>query len=84
MGLVTSHIPAPDKDDIRAVYRMASQNLLPYGMTGVHDAGVNIKEAEVMISMADDAELGLRVYAMLSDAGAEPRQDGQTAERLRQ
>jgi len=69
MGLVGERIPTPDKDEIRAVYRMASQNLLPYGMTGVHDAGVSIKEAEVLISMADDSELGLRVYAMLSDAG---------------
>jgi hypothetical protein len=69
MGLIGSHVPNPDKDDIRAAYRMASRNLLPYGMTGVHDAGVSIKEAEVLISMADDGELGLRVYAMLSDSG---------------
>jgi hypothetical protein len=69
MGLIGSQVPNPDKDDIRAAYRMASQNLLPYGMTGVHDAGVSIKEAEVMIAMADDDELGIRVYAMLSDAG---------------
>ncbi len=69
MGLIASHVPNPDKDDIRAAYRVASQNLLPYGMTGVHDAGVSIREAEVLISMADDGELGLRVYAMLSGAG---------------
>ena len=69
MGLVTSHIPAPDKDDIRAAYRTASERLLPYGMTGVHDTGITIKNAEVMIAMADDGELGIRVYAMLSGAG---------------
>jgi predicted amidohydrolase YtcJ len=69
MGLITSHLPNPDKDDIRAAYRIASQNLLPYGMTGVHDAGVNIRQAEVLISMADDGELGIRVYAMLAGAG---------------
>jgi len=69
MGLIGRHVPNPDKDDIRAAYRMASRNLLPYGMTGVHDAGISIKEAEVLISMADDGELGLRVYAMLSDSG---------------
>ena len=69
MGLIGRHVPNPDKDDIRAAYRIASRNLLPYGMTGVHDAGVSIKEAEVLISMADDGELGLRVYAMLSDSG---------------
>lgn len=69
MGLIVTYLPRPDKDDIRDAYRIAMMNLLPYGMTGVHDAGININEAEVMISMADDGELGLRVYAMLSDAG---------------
>jgi predicted amidohydrolase YtcJ len=69
MGSIESHISAPDKDEIRSIYRTAFENLVPYGMTGVHDAGVSIKEAEVLISMADDGELGMRVYAMLSDAG---------------
>jgi len=69
MGLVARHIPAPNKDDIRGSYSAAFENLVPYGMTGVHDAGVSIQEAEVLISMADDGDLGLRVYAMLSDAG---------------
>jgi len=69
MDLVASHIAAPEKDDIRTAYRVAMDKLLPYGMTGVHDAGINTTEAEVMISMADDGELGLRVYAMISDAG---------------
>ncbi len=68
-GLITAYIPSPDKDDIRAAYRMATTNLLRYGMTGVHDAGININAAEVMISMADDGQLGQRVYAMLKDAG---------------
>ncbi len=70
MGLVTAHIPAPDKDDIRAAYHEAMAALLPLGMTGVHDAGISIGEAEVYMSMADDDELDMRIYAMLSDAGA--------------
>lgn len=69
MALVASHIAPPDKDDIREIYRAAFNGLVPYGMTGVHDAGVNITEAEVLVSMADDSELGLRVYAMLRGAG---------------
>ena len=67
-NLLTAHIPKPDWDDIRRVYRAAFAGLLPYGMTGVHDAGVSIKQVEVLISMADDDELGLRVYAMLAGA----------------
>jgi predicted amidohydrolase YtcJ len=67
-NLLKTHIPTPDRDEIRRVYRAAFAGLAAYGMTGVHDAGVNISEAEVLISMADDGELGLRVYAMLAGA----------------
>ena len=70
MNLVVAHIPSPDKDDIREAYRKAMAALLPLGLTGVHDAGISIGEAEVYMSMADDSELGIRIYAMLSDAGA--------------
>ena len=66
--LLKARIPKPDWDEIREVYRAAFAGLLPYGMTGVHDAGVNIKEVEVLISMADDGELGLRVYGMIAGA----------------
>ena len=71
--LLKRHIPRPDRNEIREVYRAAFAGLLPYGMTGVHDAGISITDAEVLISMADDNELGLRVYAML--AGAEGNLD---------
>ena len=69
MGLIEAQIPPPDKDDIRELYRAAFKGLLPYGMTGVHDAGISITEAEVLIAMADDGEVAMRVYAMLSGAG---------------
>ena len=69
MALVSSQIAAPDKDDIRNAYRAAFDRLLPLGMTGVHDAGISITEAEVLVSMADDGEIGMRVYAMLAGAG---------------
>ncbi len=70
MGLVTAHIPSPDKDDIRDAYLEAIAALLPLGMTGVHDAGISIDEAEVYMSLADDGVLAMRIYAMLSGAGA--------------
>ncbi len=69
MALVDQHVPAPDKDDIREAYLEATSYLLSLGMTGVHDTGIDIHEAEVYMSMADDGELGMRIYAMLSDAG---------------
>jgi predicted amidohydrolase YtcJ len=69
MALVTKHIPAPDKADIREAYRTATRYLLSLGMTGVHDAGISIEEAEVYMAMADDGELDMRIYAMLAGAG---------------
>jgi predicted amidohydrolase YtcJ len=69
MDLITPHIPAPDKNDIRKAYLQAIPYLLSLGMTGVHDAGINIREAEVYMSMADDGQLDMRIYAMLSDVG---------------
>jgi len=69
MGLMDKHIPAPGKDDTRIAYLKAVELLLALGMTGMHDAGINISEAEVLMSMADNDELDMRVYAMLSDSG---------------
>ena len=69
MGLVEQHVPQPDKDDIRQAYLEAVESLVALGMTGMHDAGINVTEAEVLISMADGDELDMRVYAMISDAG---------------
>jgi len=69
MNLLEPHIPAPDKDEIRTAYRTAIQKLVSLGMTGVHDTGINTQEAEVYMSMADDGELDMRIYAMVSGAG---------------
>jgi predicted amidohydrolase YtcJ len=69
MRLVEAHVPEPDKDRIRDAYATAAELLLSLGITGVHDTGINIREAEVYMSMADDGELAIRVYAMLSGAG---------------
>ncbi len=69
MGLVSPYLPTPNKDDVRAAYLAATDVLLPLGVTGVHDAGISIAEAEVYMSMADDGVLRMRIYAMLSNAG---------------
>ena len=70
MGLMTAQLPEPDKDEIRAAIHTAVDALLAEGMTGVHDAGIDLMTAEVYLSMADDKELDMRIYAMLSGAGS--------------
>ncbi len=70
MALVERHVPEPTRADIREAYASAVDSLLALGITGVHDAGISKTEAEVYMSMADDRELRMRIYAMLSDTGA--------------
>ncbi len=69
MNLIEAHVPVPGKDDIRNAYLNAIESLVALGMTGMHDAGISIAEAEVLIAMADNNELDMRVYAMLAGAG---------------
>jgi hypothetical protein len=70
MRLVQSQVPPPDKEDMRQAHQLAIDSLVALGMTGVHDLGISIAEAEVYMSEANDNELKMRIYAMLSDAGA--------------
>ncbi|MDH3532811.1 MAG: amidohydrolase [Gammaproteobacteria bacterium] len=68
MDLVTAHIPPPRKHEVRAAFRAAIKSLASLGITSVHDAGISIGDAEVYTAMADDDELDVRIYAMLSSA----------------
>ena len=69
MGLVYRHIPPLDKGDLREAFSAAARQALSEGLTSVHDAGISVMEAEVLMSMVDDDKLPIRVYAMISDAG---------------
>ena len=69
MDLIEQHLPPPNKDDYRAAIRSAIDTLVAEGMTGVHDAGIDLMNAEVYLSMADDSDLDMRIYAMTGGAG---------------
>jgi predicted amidohydrolase YtcJ len=69
MDLIDAHVPQPDKTQIRTAISKATAALLAEGITGVHDAGIGLDNAEVYMSMADDGALGLRIYAMTGGAG---------------
>ena len=68
MELVSKHVPRPDKASTRAAVRAAAEVMLSEGITSVHDAGVDVLEAEVYMAMADDGELDVRIYAMTAGA----------------
>ena len=69
MGLVSDQIPPNSKDDIRRAIQAAFKELTSLGLTSVHDAGISIAEAEVYMSMADNGEMPMRIYAMMWEAG---------------
>ncbi len=69
MELIEAKVPKADKTDVRANANAAIEALLAEGLTSVHDAGISVMDAEVYMAMADDGELGLRIYAMTGGAG---------------
>ena len=69
MNLVSSQVPSPTKDDLRRAFLAAFGELTSLGLTSVHDAGIDVVEAEVYMSMADNGEFPMRIYAMMWEAG---------------
>jgi predicted amidohydrolase YtcJ len=69
MGIMGKQVPATDKDDTRDAIQSAVRALLAEGVTGVHDAGIDLMGAEVYLSMADNDQLDMRIYAMIGGAG---------------
>jgi predicted amidohydrolase YtcJ len=69
MSLVSSKVPGATKEDYRQAFLAAFEELTALGLTSVHDAGIGIDEAEVYMSMADNGEMSMRIYAMMWEAG---------------
>ena len=69
MSLVGANVPQPNKAEGRAAISAAVETLLSEGMTSVHDAGIGVENAEIYMSMADDGDLDMRIYAMTGGAG---------------
>lgn len=70
MSFVSSQVPGASKDEYRRAFLAAFRELTSLGLTSIHDAGIGIDEAEVYMSMADNGEMSMRIYAMMWEAGA--------------
>jgi predicted amidohydrolase YtcJ len=68
MAIVARHVPEIDKAEIQSAIQAAIRALLAEGVTGVHDAGIDLMNAEVYLAMADDKLLDMRIYAMIGGA----------------
>lgn len=69
MALVESAMP--DMDDATAAHalQLGMQSAVAHGLTGVHDAGVSLKQLRLYQGMADRGQLPLRINAMADGVG---------------
>ena len=68
MSFVSAQVPPSNKEEYRRAFLAAFKELTSLGLTSVHDAGIGIDEAEVYMSMADNGEMPMRIYAMMWEA----------------
>jgi predicted amidohydrolase YtcJ len=66
MGLVGRAVPGPTKLDVRRRLLAAQYQALRSGLTGVHDAGISRRTADVYRDLDREGLLKIRIYAMAS------------------
>jgi predicted amidohydrolase YtcJ len=66
-NLVERHLPPATDADIKRALSAALAELASFGLTGVHDAGIDIRTYRSYQKLGRENRLPLRVYAMLSD-----------------
>jgi predicted amidohydrolase YtcJ len=71
MGLVESKIPELNAMERRTALELAFDHMLKLGITSVHDAGVDFETYKLMLEMAKQQQIPVRLYGMLS--GSDPR-----------
>jgi len=77
LGLVSSHIPPYNKEQLKIMVRAAREELYRYGVTAVTDPAVDQLLLEAYYEMMEAGELGLRLQAipiLLPDGGLRPYQ----------
>lgn len=68
MGYIGSQIPATSREELKLALNLSLSSLADYGLTSVHDAGVDSETLAAYKEMLEAGPLPVRVYAMLSSA----------------
>ncbi|WP_018624382.1 amidohydrolase [Kangiella aquimarina] len=71
MELVENQIPELNQMERRTALELAFDHMLKLGITSVHDAGVDFDTYKLMLEMAKQQQIPVRLYGMLS--GSDPR-----------
>lgn len=70
MGIVRGVIPAPTPKQVTDALLAAQDQMLRWGLTGVHDAGASPSAMDAYEALGRDGKLAARYYIMLSDDAA--------------
>lgn len=70
MDLIGEVIPQGTREDHKRQLERAVQTAAAAGLTGVHDAGVSQETIDILLELAEEGRLPIRVYGMLSDNNA--------------
>jgi predicted amidohydrolase YtcJ len=65
MNLLKGYIPPYTKSEIKQAILEIQDELFQYGITGVHEAGIEFEDIDIFKSLIQSKELKLNVYAML-------------------
>jgi predicted amidohydrolase YtcJ len=68
-GLIDRAIPAPTREETRTAILAAIDECNRWGLTGIHDPGVDPKTVAIYEELARAGKYNLRNYVMLSDPG---------------
>lgn len=68
MNLVEPYLPKNSQSEIKKAILEIQEELLAFGVTGVHEAGVSSDEIKILKDLVDNESLKLNVYAMLLDS----------------
>lgn len=66
-SLISTVIPEPTVEQDRAALLAALTELASLGLTGVHDAGIDMRTARLYRELNEAKQLPIRVYAMLAE-----------------
>jgi hypothetical protein len=70
MNLVSRSVPEPTDEARVEALRRVLEETARYGLTGIHDAGIELKDLELYRRAMKEGWFGIRLYGMISGLGA--------------
>ncbi len=67
MALIDKQAPPATDEEVRTALAAALADLSALGLTGVHDAGVDMRTYAAYRALGEAGQLSVRIYAMLAD-----------------